>query len=289
MAHLRTLQDIGRHRLTHFFAIGAVLYALAPKEPERGAIAVDAARVEAALRATQANRGHSLSPEEKQDVVASVVDEEVLFREGIRLGLEEGDGIVRGRVADRMRAQLEKSVPDPSLEDADIDVELEKRRAGPELVHVALYFVSKDHAGAEKRAERLSKELAEAADGGAAPAVDPTPLPADAWWTADTLAQAAGASVAQGALTTPIGRASQPISAAWGYYVVVPLERRAPDEAELRASARAAVLARKKAAEVQRAVDRARKEYRVDVRVPEGIPAIEGRHARARGPGGGVD
>lgn len=286
MAHLRTLQDIGRHRLTHFLAIGAVLYVLAPKEPERGTIAVDAARIEAAVRATQAAKGHPLSAEEKRDVVASVVDEEVLFREGIRLGLEEGDGIVRGRVADRMRAQLEKSVPEPAVSDAEIDGEIAKLRGGPDLVHVALYFVSKDHPGAEKRAEQLSKELSSGADAGPLPSVDAMPLPADAWWTADALAQAAGSSVAQSALQTPIGQASLPISAAWGYYVVVPLERRAPAEAELRERARAAVVARKKTDDVQHVVDRARQEYRVDVRLPEGVPANAERRRGARRPEG---
>lgn len=286
MAHLRTLQDIGRHRLAHFFAIGAVLYALAPREPERGTVAVDAARIEAAMRATQAAKGHPLSAEDKQAVVASVVDEEVLFREGIRLGLEEGDGIVRGRIADRMRAQLEKSVPDPAVTDAEIDGEISRLRRGPDLLHVALYFVSKDHAGAEKRAERLSKELTNGADAGSPPEVDAMPLPTDAWWTADVLAQAAGGSVAQSAMQTPIGQASPPISAAWGYYVVVPLERRAPAEAELRERARAAVMTRKKSADVQHVVDRARKEYRVDVRLPEGVPTNgERRSATARAEG----
>jgi hypothetical protein len=49
------------------------------------------------------------------------IDREVLFREGIKLGLDEGDPVVRNRVAQRMRGVLEKLVPVPEPSAADLE------------------------------------------------------------------------------------------------------------------------------------------------------------------------
>ena len=58
------------------------------------------------------------------------------------------------------------------------------------------------------------------------PRSERAPIPAEATWTEPTLAGAAGADVARAAMVTPLHRPSEPVTSAWGYWVVMPLERR---------------------------------------------------------------
>lgn len=67
-----------------------------------------------------------------------------------------------------------------------------------------------------------------------------SPLPDALYWTEEALARAAGPDVARAAIRGAIGEVVGPLVSAWGFYVFVPLERRAPLADELRAEARAA-------------------------------------------------
>jgi hypothetical protein len=76
-----------------------------------------------------------------------------------------------------------------------------------------------------------------------------SPIPDRTWWTEDALASAAGAEVARAAMTTAIGAQSTPIAAAWGTWIVTPIERRPRYEPnELRGEAALSLRRRKAAA-----------------------------------------
>src|SRR5262245_13355705 len=92
------LRALVRNRLVHFFAIGAVLFALAPREREDRDLTISAPRVDAALRGEQARLGRTLQREEKEGAIRALVDEEVLAREALRLGIGTEDPIVRARL-----------------------------------------------------------------------------------------------------------------------------------------------------------------------------------------------
>jgi len=104
---VRMLKRILREPLLHFLILGGLLFLAygwvggkAPPPP--GEIVIDAARVET-LR-TQFERTWQRPPTapELRGLVDSWVREEIFFREGLALGLDEGDPVVRRRVAQKM-------------------------------------------------------------------------------------------------------------------------------------------------------------------------------------------
>jgi hypothetical protein len=99
----RLLHGIVRHRLTHFFLLGSLLFAItpAPKETRTVSIAPD---VLAALRAAEARKlgKASLTAEESRLVESRAVEDELLYREALRLRISEGDIIVRQRLVQKL-------------------------------------------------------------------------------------------------------------------------------------------------------------------------------------------
>jgi hypothetical protein len=92
-----------RHRLTHFFLIGGILFALAPAPKESRRIRVDP-EVLAAMTADEAKKSGkaTLSAEERRLVEARAVEDELLYREALRLRIAEGDVIVRQRLVQKL-------------------------------------------------------------------------------------------------------------------------------------------------------------------------------------------
>jgi len=249
-----------RSRLLHFLAMGALLAALAPRQKD-DSIVIDAPRVTAAIEAEQARKGASLTPEEKEATIRALVDEEVLAREAQRVGIGTDDPVVRARSAERMRASYAATLPMPPVDDAEVTAETMRLVArAPERVRLAVWFVARDRADAARVADALAD-----ADGGPPKAIDPPPIPDGAWWTEEALARVVGREAARGAFAAELRKTSRALASTWGYYVFVPLERRAADPAELRTEATANVVEKKKAAEVERLVARARKRYRIEV------------------------
>lgn len=104
-----------REPLVHFFALGAALFALfgwLNKDGFQGPneIVVDTDRVQA-LR-TQFERTWQRPPsnDELSGLVDAWVREEVFFREGLALGLDQGDPLVRQRVALKARFMADSLV-----------------------------------------------------------------------------------------------------------------------------------------------------------------------------------
>lgn len=92
-----------------------------------------------------------------------------------------------------------------------------------ERVELSVWFVGKDRPNAEEEAKALSLAVA---NGQLPASVDKPPIPARATWSERTLASAAGVDVARAAMTTALDRPSDPIASAWGFWIVVPRDRR---------------------------------------------------------------
>lgn len=97
------VREVLRHRMTHFFALGAILFGIAPAPKESRNIRVDP-HVLAALHADEAQKlGKSLlSAEEKRVVQVRAIEDELLYREALRLRIAEGDIIVRQRLVQKL-------------------------------------------------------------------------------------------------------------------------------------------------------------------------------------------
>lgn len=97
------LRGVVRHRLTHFFGIGVLLFALAPPPKETRQVRVDP-DVLAALYADEAKKlGKTvLSLDERMHVESRAIEDELLYREALRLRIAEGDVIVRQRLVQKL-------------------------------------------------------------------------------------------------------------------------------------------------------------------------------------------
>jgi hypothetical protein len=89
--------------LTHFLVLGGALFAIAPAPKETRHIRVDP-NVLAALRADHAKKlgTNVLTTEELRQVEARAIEDELLYREALRLRIAEGDIIVRQRLVQKL-------------------------------------------------------------------------------------------------------------------------------------------------------------------------------------------
>jgi hypothetical protein len=97
------LQSVARHRLTHFFVLGGALFAITPAPKTNRDIRVDP-NVLATLHAEEAQKlgKHTLTTKEKHEVEARAIEDELLYREALRLRIAEGDIIVRQRLVQKL-------------------------------------------------------------------------------------------------------------------------------------------------------------------------------------------
>ena len=86
--------------------IFAFFYATGAYEPDGRTIVVDAERRKDLFQAFTTDRGRPPTPEELEQVVENWIDGEVLFREGLALGIDAEDRAVRRRVIRKMWASI---------------------------------------------------------------------------------------------------------------------------------------------------------------------------------------
>jgi len=110
---LRLLKD----PLVHFLLIGAVLFGVSAWRGEmiragRERITITAEQITKARNTAALAQGSELSPAESNDLVESMVREEVLYREALALGLDKNDDEVRRRLVEKM-SYLTQDLADP--------------------------------------------------------------------------------------------------------------------------------------------------------------------------------
>ena len=253
-----------RSRLVHFVVAGGLLFAIAPRERQERPVHIGIATIEHAWRTEQVHLGRLLTPSEKQQVVDDLVADEVLYREGRRLGIDGSDPVVRARVAESMRTALANAVPAVDPEEVAREAAV-LAAAAPPRVRLDLWFVAKDRPDTSRVAEALAGSIGD----GHPRSPDQPPLAEEAFYSEDMLAHAAGLGVAKAAFATPLGTVSAPIASAWGIWIVRPVERRPLAPGEVRGAAEEIVRRRLAAVEVERVVDRARADVVVDMPLGE--------------------
>lgn len=111
-----------REPLVHFLLAGALLFSLdallfARKDDPKH-IVVSAAVDEEARQAFMAARGHAPNAAELKALRQVYLDNEVLYREGIAMGLDKGDTAIRERVIFKALAMVEAGTK-PPVQDAN--------------------------------------------------------------------------------------------------------------------------------------------------------------------------
>jgi hypothetical protein len=88
-----------RNRLLHFLILGGALFALSPPDGRR--VELSSARL-ALLQKAQAAREGQLSDARRREVESRAIEDELLYREALRLSLDKGDPIVRQRLVQKL-------------------------------------------------------------------------------------------------------------------------------------------------------------------------------------------
>lgn len=108
--------------LLHFLLIGAGLFAISAWRQEDAAperIVVTAEQVRSLRQSAELLEGRPLTHEELAEVIEPTIRDEVLYREALALGLDEGDDEVHRRLVDKMRYLTEDLAdPEPPSEQA---------------------------------------------------------------------------------------------------------------------------------------------------------------------------
>lgn len=132
-----------------------------------GPIVVDAAVRRAVLEAFVQAESREPEPAELKRALDGWVEEEILFREGVRRGLERDDPRVRERVAGKLLNVLRASIVIPEPTDAELRAHHTahpERWDKPALVDFVQVFVDGRDAAARERAKKLLQTLATGAD-----------------------------------------------------------------------------------------------------------------------------
>lgn len=266
------MKQILREPLLHFFALGVLLFALfswvnddSMRAPDE--IVIDAARVAAIESQFERVWQRPPTPDEMAGLVDNWIREEVLYREGMALGLDRDDPILRRRVAQKMEFISEDLVDSPPTEDelrgffaANIaDYRLESRFSFRQL-----YF---DPAAHGESLEAVVAAALEAVTSGQLSESNATLLPAemsDASFS--EVRKTFGGRFAEALAELPAGDWVGPVASSYGVHLVridEKREARLPDFDAVRAAVERDLRAQKRRERKDAIYEKLRKRYTI--------------------------
>jgi peptidyl-prolyl cis-trans isomerase C len=216
-----------RDRMVHFAAIGVVIFALAPRPVAETRIALSASYVDS-LHAAQARKlgVARLSDEQTAEVDRRAIEDEVLYREALRLGLDRDDAITRRHLVQKMLV-LAEDVSGASREPTRAELEAyfartrDRWRVAERLHLIHVFATRRDAALALADAVRA----ADASAPNVAPALgDAFPRSRDLHASREDLAATYGAEFADAASQLAPGTWSAPIPSRFGWHLVKVIE-----------------------------------------------------------------
>jgi hypothetical protein len=237
------MRPILKEPLLHFTVLGVGLFALyqlisdgASSDPEE--IVIDAPRVATLVDGFERSRRRPPTAAELDGLVESYIRDEVLFREGLALGLDRDDSVIRSRV--RLKMEVLGDGPDIEVTDADLETWLDAnadRYAAPARYDLRqVYFDPARHgATLEAQVGATLSDLQRDPEIDPATLGDATLLPAvlgDV--THSDIAAQFGDDLAATLTNAPAGRWFGPVTSSYGQHLL---------RVDLRAAAKAAVLA----------------------------------------------
>ncbi|MBW8815981.1 MAG: peptidyl-prolyl cis-trans isomerase [Caulobacterales bacterium] len=274
----RSLRRIAAEPLVHFLIIGAVLFAglSLAKSLERPVVRIDAQDLNQLAAYWELQMQRPPNKAELAGIINERIDEELLAREALRLGLDKGDMIIRRRLAQKMSFATDDVAAAREPTEAELRAfyaRTASRYAAPARVSFQQVFFSGDrpNGGAAKAA---AQALHRAEEGGRdAPTGDPFlfPLSYEDAPTADLLRDY-GPAFVKLLETAPVGEWSGPVLSPYGWHLVRIEARRQPPAVAFEAvrdQVRDAYLADRRAASNAAFMAGLRKRYRV---VVAGVP-----------------
>ncbi len=222
------IRELLAEPMLHFLVIGIVLFGayrwMAPGDSGGRRIVITQGVVDDLVTQHVAATGRDPSTAELKHLIESYVHDEILYREGVRLGLERDDIVVKRRVRQKMEMMAEEDASTRAPTDTDLSAYLKANRARfvqPAILTFEQVFIGEStsgpdvvHAGAVTR---------EALRRGADPENlgKPTLLPHRLARTpADLVARDFGRSFAAALDTVPVGEWVGPIDSSFGAHYV---------------------------------------------------------------------
>jgi hypothetical protein len=227
-----------REPLVHFLVIGAGLFLFwhfagdrLGRQPER--IVITPGHVE--RLAQQWTRTHLRPPtaEELAGLVEQEIDEEVLYREAVAMGLDRNDLVIRKRLAVKMEFLTDDlaAAADPTEEQLQTFLREHPDKFNVEpLTTFAQVYVDRSRrgAGASAETERLLALLNDRAGPDWKTLGDPLPLPSEYQAAAPAeVARRFGRAFPNRLSALPVGRWSGPVESGYGLHLVLVRERTA--------------------------------------------------------------
>jgi peptidyl-prolyl cis-trans isomerase C len=260
-----------REPLVHFLVLGALLFAaISLASNKRPVVRIDARELEQLASYWAMQTGRAPTRQELAAIIHERVDEELLAREALRLGLDEGDMIVRRRLAQKMAFASEDLAQIKEPDDRVLEAFYAKTRdryAVPARLALRHVFFSRDRTGTNP--ETAAAQALAGLKAAKPVTGDPSLLPqtyADA--AMPDLARDYGAAFAEAARTAPPGVWVGPVDSPYGVHLLR-VERRlaavVPPLAEVRAEVSAAWLDDQRKAANRAYLDALRRRYKVEV------------------------
>jgi hypothetical protein len=269
VAAVTALRALARERLVHFAAIGLVIFAIARGPGDRSTRISLSRDYLGALEAAQARRTGvpALSGDRTVEVERRAIEDEVLYREALRLGLDRDDRIVRQHLVQKMLL-LAEDLGGASREPtrAEVEAYFERTRdrwrvaEGVHLIHV---FAAK-----RETLLGLADQLA-ATPAGTPPAVgDAFPRSRDVRGSRDDLAATYGDTFADAAFAAPLGTWSTPVASRFGWHLIEVVDHtpgRPAELAEVAGRVRLELAVERRHAAIATFLDQAARRYTIDI------------------------
>lgn len=224
-----------RSRIFQFTAAGTALFLLAPSAPRPDRIALSTETLTMLAEAEARRRGAAgLTPALLAEVRQRTLEDEILYREALRLGLDRNDPVVRQRLIQKVLLIAEERGFQPEPTEAALQAHLDAHRArfpGSEVLRWVHTF--------SRTREAAAALPVEAHDGERPPPLgDGFALSrAVGWSRPEAIEREYGGDFARAVAATEPGRWSGPIASRFGWHRVFVQERRSggpPALAEVR-------------------------------------------------------
>jgi peptidyl-prolyl cis-trans isomerase C len=280
----RAARRLLRDPLLHFLLIGAGLFALfawrGQPEAARERIEVSADEVEALIGAlTILQAGRPPSVQDVKQLVEPTIKDEVLYREALKLGLDEDDTQVRRRLIEKMTFLTrdlagEPAPPSDAQLNAFIDAHAERFVVPARATFEQLFF-SADARGGKALAD--ARAAFEALDAGNEEAVGGDTMLFERRYTdieTSRIRELFGDDFAARLSAIEPGPWHGPIRSEYGWHLVRVLERQEAHElppAELREKALAAYAAEKRREANEAEYRKLREHYDIVIHMPESL------------------
>lgn len=237
------MRRILREPLAHFLAIGALMFALYAVVSDRnrapGTIVVGQGQIDMMTAVFERTWQRVATPDEVKRLIDDYVREEVFYREGVTMGLDRDDPLIRRRMRQKIEFLVEslRGIPEPG--DASLQAYLDahsERFASPVRVTFRQVFLG---TAADANTMRLLPQLNKLGDSNAAADMGrQTQLDARMSLASSTdIARTFGRRFAQALGSIPLGAWRGPIASDYGLHLVRVSERveqRAPLLGEVR-------------------------------------------------------